>query len=104
MKTGRREHPNAGSNLRQNKDGRKFRRTDLGGRAVYGLQICSRLLVVTAGSNPGDSMADRFSSLLCVEPVAASMTRSPAGCLIGVSSGNTIIRWSRPHLALSTVW
>jgi hypothetical protein len=91
LKTGRREHldfKHAGSNWRQNKEGRRFQRADLGGRTVYGLQICSRLIAVTAGSNPGESMADRLSSLLCVEPVAASMTRSPAGCLFGASSGN----------------
>jgi len=91
MKTGRREHldfKHTGSNWRQNTEGRRFQRANLGGREVYGLQICSRLIAVTDGSNPGDSMADRLSSLLCVEPVAASMTRSPAGCLIGVSSGN----------------
>ena len=76
------------SNWRQNKEGRSFQRADLGGRAVYGLQICSRLIAVTAGSNPGESIADRLSSLLCVEPVEASVTRSQAGCLIDASSGN----------------
>lgn len=77
----------AGGNWRQNKEGRRFQRADLGGHAVYGLRICSRLIAVRAGSNPGESM-DRLSSLLCVEPVAASTTRSPAGCLIGASSEN----------------
>ena len=91
MKTGRREHldfKHAESNWRQTTEGRRFQIADPGGREVCGLQICSRLITVTEGSNPGESMADRLSSLLCVKPVAASMTSTQAECLIGVSSGN----------------